>query len=118
MFDKNAARLIWRGLAIKTQKLYIFILRSYKTHCQINTQLKLFSVILQFLALWVRNLIKQKISLDIIRTYVAGLQFFLINSSIDNLNVFQHLSIKKMITGLKKLEGKGKGKKRKQFPIT
>ena len=71
---------------------------------------------LQFLASWIGSLARQKILANTIRTYVAGLRYFQIDLGIGNLDIFQHLSVKKMLIGLRRLEGKGN--KYKQLLIT
>ena len=108
--------MIWWGLAVKTRKLYTSALRSYEAHCQINTVFNPFPVTLQSLASWIGHLAKRNISSNTIRTYVAGLRSFLVDSGRDNLDIFQHASIKRMIVGLRRLEGEGK--KRNRLPIT
>ena len=71
---------------------------------------------LQSLASWIGSLARQKISSNTIRTYVTGLRSFQVDSGIGNLDIFQHPSVKKMLVGLRRLEGEGN--KYERLPIT
>lgn len=107
---------MWWGLACSTRKLYTSALNSYEIHCKINTTSQPFPVTLQTLASWIGNLAKRKISSKTIRTYLAGLRSFLVDLGVSDLQIFQHPSIHRMITGLKRREGEVD--KRERLPVT
>lgn len=73
-------------------------------HCQINTVLNSFPATLQTQALWIGNLAKHEISLNTTKTYITGLKLFLVDQGTDDLQIFQHPSIRRMIIDLRRIE--------------
>lgn len=112
-FSRTIARYIWWGLADRTQKLYQTATKSYTTSCAILGKSS-FLATLETLLAWVARMGKKHILPKFIKLYLSGVRLFQVDigTTKRKLEVFHHLTLERVIQGIRQLRGKPETKER------
>lgn len=103
-------------MATRTRQLYSSAWKSYDAHCHINTTWQPIPVTLQTLVSWITELSKRGLAPTTIKTYLAGIRSTLVDSGVEDLSIFHHPAINRLVTGIKRRHGEAN--RRDRLPVT
>lgn len=106
-FERLPARYIWWGLAITIRQSYQTALNSYTNECAFRYTPP-FPTTVQLLASWVASLDRRRLQTRSIKSYITGVRFAQldIGATQEELQVFRHPSLQRLVNGIKRLQGK------------
>lgn len=103
-------------MAVKTRKTYETARRNYTLHCKIHTRHQPFPATVTTLASWVAELGDTRTATKTIKSYLSGIRSYQVDIGFEDLEVFHHPMLQRIIAGVKRL--RGEKDKRERKPIT
>lgn len=113
--SRNAARYLWWGLANKTRSSYRTAVHSYTEFCALS-RVTAFPATIQSLTGWVARLADHRIQVKTIKAYLCGVRSAHVDMGFEDLDVFHHPLLQRVIAGIRRLRGEADIKERR--PIT
>ena len=114
--DRQAARYLWWGIAIRTRGLYDAARKSYTTYCQLATNFPPFPATIRSLSAWIAALGQRGLRPKTIKNYLAGVRSSQLDMGLGDLEVFHHPVLDRIIAGIKRMHGEPE--RRERLPIT
>lgn len=113
---REAASLLWWGLAAKTRKAYATPTKSYSAYCAINGSTPSFPATVNSLASWIAHLSTRRANAKTIKAYLTGVRSAHVDMGYEDLAVFHNPQLQRIIAGIRRLRGEAGTKERR--PIT
>lgn len=113
--SREAARLLWWGLATKTRKTYSTSVKSYTSYWAIHGYGPPFPATLTSLTEWVASL-SGKVQAKTIKAYITGVRSQQVDLGYENLNIFHSPQLERIIAGSRRLHGETNTQERQ--PLT
>ena len=102
---REAARLLWWGLAVNTRRNYQTSFKMYAYHAIGNGFNPPYPATLQSLASWISWLVN-RVKTDTISNHMKGVRSVHVDLGYEDMDhVFQHPQLKRMMTGARRLRG-------------
>ena len=113
--SREAARLLWWGLAAKTRKTYATSIRSYSAHCAINESTPSFPATVNSLVNWIAHLSTRRVKAKTIKAYLTGVRSAHVDLGYEDLIVFHNPQLQRIIAGIRRLRGEAGIKQRRSI---
>ena len=113
---RDAARILWWGLAPKTRRTYSTPVKSYYTHCGLNGIQPAFPATFYSLATWISKLSIKRVKAKTIKSYLTGVRSAHVDMSYHDLSAFHSPDLERMVAGVRRLHGEADTRERR--PIT
>ena len=102
---REAARLLWWGLATKTRKTYSISTKAYTSHCAMHGHTPPFPALIASLASWIAALSAKRVQSKTIKSYLTGLRSAHVDLGYEDLAMFQNAQLQRIIAGNRRLHG-------------
>ena len=110
--SRAAARYLWWGLAVKTRGLYDTGRRSYVLHCRMTLHVRPFPASVQTLSSWIASLGENRLQPKTIESYLAEVRSSQMDTGFEDLEVFHHPVLNRIMTGIKRKNGEADKRER------
>lgn len=103
--NRQFSRYLWWDLVPKTRLLYETVRLGYTIYCQTHTSFTLFLATLASLASWISAMGNRQLRTKIIMNHMSGIRSLHIDQGYDNLKLFYHPVLQRIVAGIKRKNG-------------